>query len=75
MRHKESSAPTDLSDLLKELPRWLDGVSQFIRISNSQWSRSTTLDHLLAQSLAKDTLRLKAMIQSHLKNDTDQGDR
>jgi len=59
------TSPPNLDDILRELPRWLDGVAKFMRISKAQWTRASVGEVLLAQSLAQDTLQLKKVLMAY----------
>lgn len=54
-----------LAEILSDLPRWLDGVSQFIKISKSHWPHATVRDDLLAAKLARDTCRIKEKVLAY----------
>ncbi|MDW9812850.1 hypothetical protein [Sinorhizobium meliloti] len=54
-----------LAEILSDLPPWLDGVSQFIKVSKSHWPHATVRDDLLAAKLARDTGRIREKILAY----------
>lgn len=63
MPDSQQTHSDDLAEILSELPRWLDGLSQFMKISKSHRERATVRDDLLVSKLARGTSRLKAKLE------------
>lgn len=62
MSDSQQTHSDDLADILSELPRWLDGLSQFMKLSKAHWEHATVRDDLFVSKLARDTSRLKAKL-------------
>jgi hypothetical protein len=54
----------DLARFLSSLSVWLDGMGKFIAISKGEWRNAYSGQHLLAQDLRKQTLRLKKQVMT-----------